>query len=85
MIIMTMVYFNLFAINCRHMLFEKVSEPYIYFKNYRTRTSRFYLLDIERNCIMFQSIKCYNVAPDELCTSMSNASVIHFLNVINSY
>ena len=51
-------------------------EPYMSLQSYRTRNSRFNLplvrLDVERNFIIFLSIKCFNVAPVQLCVPMSD-------------
>ena len=56
-----------FAMNDRPKLFEELYEPHLSLQNYYTRNSRFNLppvkLDVERNFTIFQSIKCFNVAP----------------------
>ena len=62
--------------NDRPRLFEEFYEPHLSLQNYHTRNSRFNLppvrLDVERNFAIFQSIKCFNLAPAQLCVSMSD-------------
>ena len=65
-----------FAMNDRPKLFEEFYEPQIYLYNYHTRNSRFNLppgrLNAERNFAIFQSMKCFNVTPAQLCVPVSD-------------
>ena len=72
--------------NDRHKLFEKFHEPHLSLQNYHSRNSSFNLLpdrlDVERNFTVFQSIKCFNVAPAQLCVPMSDyANKINYKNI----
>ena len=62
--------------NERHKLFEEFYEPHLSLQNYHTRNSHFNLppvrLEVERNFTIFQTIKCFNVAPAQLCVPMSD-------------
>ena len=59
--------------NDRPEVFEKFCEPHLSLQNYHTRNLRFNFppvrLDVEKNFTIFQSIKCFNVAPahDAIC------------------
>ena len=62
--------------NDRPKLFDEVYEPHLSLQNYNTRNFRFNLppvrLDVERYFAIFQSIKCFTVAPAQLCVPMSD-------------
>ena len=62
--------------NDKPRLFDEFYEPHLSLQNYHTRNSRFNLppvrLDVERNFAIFQSIKCFNVAPAQLRVPMSD-------------
>ena len=53
--------------NDRPELYEELYEPHLSMQHYHARNSRFNLLpvrlDVERNFTIFQSVKCFNVAP----------------------
>ena len=57
--------------NDRPKLFEEFYEEHLILQNYHTRNSHFNLppviLVVERNFVIFKSIKCFNVAPAHLC------------------
>ena len=65
-----------FAMSDRPKLFEEFYEPHLSRQNHHIRNSRFNLppvrLDVERNFTIFQGIKCFNVAPAQLCVLMSD-------------
>ena len=65
-----------FTMNDRPRLFEEFYEPHLSLQNDHTRNSGFNLppvrLDVERNITIFQSLKCFNVAPAQLCVPMSD-------------
>ena len=56
-------------------LFEEFYEPHLFLQNYHARNTRFNLspvrLDTESNFNIFQCMKCFNVAPAQLCVPMS--------------
>ena len=57
--------------NVRPTLFEEFYEPHLSLQNDHTRSSCFSLppvrLNVKRNFITFQSIKCFNFAPALFC------------------
>ena len=73
--------------NDKPELFEEFYEPHLLLQNYHTRSSRFNLspvkLDVESNFAIFQSIKCFNVAPAQLCVPMSDyASKVNYKSIV---
>ena len=62
--------------NDRPRLFEELYEPHLSLQNYHTKNAHFNLplvrLDTERNCTIFQNIKCFNVALVQLCVPISD-------------
>ena len=77
--------------NDRPRLFDEFYEPHLSLKNHHIRNSCFNLplfrLDVERNFVIFQRIKCFNVAPAQLCVPTSDYAfkVNYKLIVLHSY